>query len=192
VLLRGSPLSPLVRKVRIALAEKDLSCETEPSACSASGIDDVPVLVLDAGRELARPGPICAFLERMRPEPTLYPADSMACARALFFEEWADTELAAAIRPILIGCDGEPGRLDLAFDFLEARLPAERTGVVGELSIADIALGAQLVSLARIGRIVDAHRWPRLAAYFERLQARPAFAESAEAGHDLRALPTRL
>jgi len=37
---------------------------------------------------------ICAYLERSRPETPLYPAEPRDFARALWFEEWADTKLA--------------------------------------------------------------------------------------------------
>jgi glutathione S-transferase len=47
--------------------------------------------------------------------------------------------------------------------------------VGSRFSVADIALGSQFVNLMHAGERVDAGRWPNLAAYVERIHARPSF-----------------
>ena len=43
--------------------------------------------------------------------------------------------------------------------------------------MTDIAIACQLVNLRHGEEALDAQRWPRLAAHFERTLARPALAE---------------
>ena len=51
-----------------------------------------------------------------------------------------------------------------AFDYLEAQL-GEREWLVGEsFSVADIAVCSPFLSFKQGGEVVDAARWPRLAA----------------------------
>ena len=71
------------------------------------------------------------------------------------------------------------------FDYLEAELGDREVLVGNHLSVADIATFSPFVNLAHAGESVDASRWPRLAAYLERLQSRPsckAILEEEKAG----------
>ena len=48
--------------------------------------------------------------------------------------------------------------------------------LVGDgLSIADVAVGCQLVQLELVAGLPDAARWPKVAAFFEQMTARPSF-----------------
>ena len=40
---------------------------------------------------------ICAYLEKKQPNPALYPGEPFSLARALWYEEYADTALAETI-----------------------------------------------------------------------------------------------
>ena len=40
---------------------------------------------------------ICAYLERIHPMPALYPMDPVEYAKALWFEEYGDSELACVL-----------------------------------------------------------------------------------------------
>lgn len=62
-----------------------------------SGQTALPILVLD-GRVLVDSTRIIAELERLRPDPPLYPADPQARARALALEEHFDEEVAPDLR----------------------------------------------------------------------------------------------
>src|SRR5262245_51637675 len=95
--LIGAGLSPFVRKVRIAFAEKGLAYEHDPMApfnLSAEykrkhPLAKIPLLEVD-GRPLPDSSAICAYLEKIQPQPALYPSDSFDHARAIWFEEFAD------------------------------------------------------------------------------------------------------
>ena len=104
----GSPLSPFVRKVRVTLAEKGLEYTLKDVNIfpapdwfeDISPLKRIPVLRdEEVGKEATLPDSsvICAYLERKKPDPALYPKESFAYGRALWFEEYADSEMASAI-----------------------------------------------------------------------------------------------
>jgi len=106
MVLYGTSGSPFVRKVQVVLAEKGIAYEHEPVVpinVSAeyrqlSPLGKIPALKHD-GRALADSSVICAYLERLQPQPQLYPADPYEYARALWFEEYGDTALVAVVGP---------------------------------------------------------------------------------------------
>ena len=49
----------------------------------------IPLLEVD-GRPLPDSSAICAYLEKIQPQPALYPSDPFDYARAIWFEEFAD------------------------------------------------------------------------------------------------------
>ncbi len=212
IVLYGTEGSPFVRKALVTLAEKGLDWElVEVNVFDPpdwfkplSPARRIPVL---RDKSIAQDGiagtiadtsAICAYIERKYPEPALYPAEPFDYARALWFEEYADTLVAARIgfgllRTLVAApAAGQPPDLERArktyhqdlpplFDYLEGEI-GEREFLVGDrFSIADIALTAQLAGL-RVTRVpMDADRWPGLSAYAERHLARPSFAARLEA-----------
>jgi glutathione S-transferase len=98
--LHGVPQSPFVRKVRIALEEKGLPYEIEPPVPGQHPMGKMPVL-RDGERTVPDSSVICAYLERTRPSPPLYPEDAGDYARALFLEEYADTAMTEGMGPIV-------------------------------------------------------------------------------------------
>jgi len=202
--------SPFVRKVVVSLAEKSIDFEIEPVSifpppdwfAEISPLKRIPVLrdrsVGTEGREGTIPdsSAICAYIERRHPAPPLYPTEPFDHARALWLEEYADTELAAQIgggvfRPVVLArvmgneADLETARRTLReklpplFDYLEGEL-GDDFFVGGALSIADVAVATQLVNLQHAGGRVDGERWPKLAAHAERVHSRPSFARCIE------------
>ncbi|MGI9431994.1 MAG: glutathione S-transferase family protein, partial [Myxococcota bacterium] len=135
---------------------------------------------------------ICAYIERKFPEPALYPADPYEHGRAVWLEEYSDTELAAQVglgifRPIQFARfqgkepDVETARKTYAeklprpLDYLENEIGDGGHLVGGALSIADIAVACQLVQLELVAGPLDAARWPGLASLVERLKGRDSF-----------------
>jgi glutathione S-transferase len=72
-----------------------------PRVVWMTGKSSLPVLVLD-GKAIADSTRIIAALERLQPEPCLYPRDSSARRRALELEDFFDEELGPAIRAMLV------------------------------------------------------------------------------------------
>src|ERR1700742_2760991 len=110
LIVYGGTLSPFVRKVLIVLAEKGVEAENEninpfappPEFLAISPLKRIPVL-----RDTDVPEPntipdssaICDYLENKFPTPPLYPKDPFQRARALWFEEYADSLVAVTIGP---------------------------------------------------------------------------------------------
>jgi glutathione S-transferase len=69
----------------------------------------------------------------------------------------------------------ESGR-DECFDYLEKELGETQFAVANRLSVADIALGAQLITYRQGSGEIAVQRWPKLGAYAASLTARPAWA----------------
>jgi glutathione S-transferase len=204
----GSSLSPFVRKVRVVLAEKGLAYEHQqinPFAppdwfLAISPLKRIPVL-----RDSDEPEPntlpdssvICAYLEAKYPQAALYPAAPFARARALWFEEYADTQMMQSIGPGLffervvkkfmsLECDerivavtlGE--KLPCIFDYLEASVKGREFLVGSTFSIADIAVACMLVNFEHARERVDSNRWPELARYSAAMHARPSLSSSID------------
>jgi glutathione S-transferase len=203
--LYGAHPSPFVRKVRVVLAEKGLSYDCEPVlhhlfpesfnrvSKALSPLGKIPAY-RDDDVELADSSVICAYLERIAPDPPLYPADPRDYARALWFEEYGDSGLAPvltmkifAAKVILPRFFGQPAddaavgavvdhELPPLFDYLEGQIASEAAIVGSGFSIGDIGLGTQFVNLHQYAGIdVDAARWPRLARYVAHVHSRPSF-----------------
>jgi glutathione S-transferase len=198
--LYGINASPFVRKVRVVLAEKGITYDHDPIVpvnVSAeykriSPLGKVPAY-RDGERALADSSVICAYLERVKPQPALYPSDPFDYARALWFEEYGDSGLAPIMGPkiffqkivgprffnqptdeaVVAKAVGE--ELPPLFDYLESQLGNGDALVGGRFSIADIGIATQFVNLRHAGFGVDAKRWPKLARYVAAVHARPSF-----------------
>lgn len=207
LVIYGLKGSPFVRKVQVVLAEKGAPYDFEMASpfpapdwfAAISPLKRIPVL---RDRSIGTEGTagtipdssaICGFLERKYPEPALYPAAPFEFGRALWFEEYADFELAMRIgmgvfRPVVMARffgkepDVEAARktireeLPPLFDYLEGSIVGREFLVGDRLSIADISVATQFVNFHFAGARIDAVRWPSLAAYVDRMHARPSFA----------------
>jgi glutathione S-transferase len=206
LVLLGGSVSPFVRKVRVALAEKALDYELQPVNPFAppdgwrevSPLGRIPVFK-DGDRVINDSSVICAYLERRFPEPALYPSDAFDYARALWFEEFVDGGLIPStartvffplVLAPLFGGKPEPEpeaiataekvvREDLPpfFDYLDKEVGDREFLVGARLTIADVAAASPFVNLRHAGVAPERKRWPRLRAYLDRIHARPAFAQ---------------
>lgn len=207
LILYGAPLSPFVRKVDVFLREKSVDFENKSVNImpmpdwfkEISPARRIPVLrdasVGEEGTAGTIPdsSAICAFAERKYPDPALYPTEAFELGRAIWLEEWADSELAAKIgmgifRPIMFprfqGKDSDVATaaktwkegLPPLFEYLEGELAGVDFLVGGSLSIADIAVACQLTNLELVAGLPDAERWPNIVAHTQRLRDRPSFA----------------
>jgi glutathione S-transferase len=204
-ILYGASPSPFVRKIRIVLAEKGLPYTLEPVVhhLFPPGFDRISKTISPLGKipgyrdddvTLADSSVVCAYLERVHPEPPLYPADPVAYARALWFEEYADSGLAPVltmkifVRKVLLPrfFDQPPDATDIQrvldeelpplFDYLESQICTAQAIVGTAFSIGDIGIATQFVNLRYYAGIeVDATRWPNLARYVDAVHARPSF-----------------
>jgi len=206
LVLYGAPLSPFVRKADALLREKGVEFELQSVNImpmpdwfkEISPARRIPVLrdtSIGADGTLGTipdSSAICAFLERKFPEPALYPSDPYLHGRAVWIEEFCDSELAVNVgmgifRPIQFARfqGKEPDvatakktyaeRLPRQLDYLEGEIDG-RDWLVGDaLSIADLALACQLVQFELVAGAPDAARWPSVAGHLERMKKRASF-----------------
>jgi glutathione S-transferase len=199
----GGNVSPFVRKARAFLAEKGLAYEIQqinPAAPpdgwrAISPLGKIPALDHD-GKIINDSSVICLYLEKVRPEPALYPKDPYDFARALWLEEFMDGGVvpfagAQVFRPMALMpafTQKPPDAAAIAaaqkvvtenifplLAYLEAQLGGADYFVGNRLSIADIAVASPFVNLRHAGFPPDAGKFPKLAAFVARMHARPSF-----------------
>ncbi len=196
----GSFLSPYVRKVLVALELKGLQYEVD-SITPFYGNDEftrlsplrrIPVLI-DDRVTLCDSTVICEYLDERFPAPPLLPRSPELRARARWLEEYADSRMGdvciwhyffqLVVRRAVwqeapdeaIVRHAREVELPEVLDYLERELPA--TGLLFEsLSVADIAIVSMLRNATVARYVIDATRWPRTAAFYERVMALPPFA----------------
>ncbi len=199
----GSYLSPYVRKVLVFLDLKGIDYEIDPIVpffgddrfAKLSPIRRIPVLT-DDRTTLCDSSVICQYLEDRYPKPMLYPSDLVARARVRWLEEFADSRMGdvfiwklwneVAINPYVWGKPTDKDVVDNALredipsvlDYLETELPSAGF-LCGDLSIADIALGAIFRNAVMSRYSVDPTKWPLTAAYVARVLALEPFARLA-------------
>ena len=185
--------SPYARKVRIALYEKGVAFERVRALhgdCNRTDFlhvnprAEVPALV-DGDIHLYDSTVICEYLEDRYPAPPIYPRDPGARAQWRLLEDLADTQLDAALYAVAIVEMGrgeahpaihEAAGRDLVrlYDELECR--ARGPFFCGDFSVADMALAPHLMAAMFLGFPLDPSRHPKLTAWMDRVQARPAVA----------------
>ncbi|AWN74893.1 glutathione S-transferase family protein [Legionella anisa] len=190
ITLYGAPASVFVRKPRILLHEKSVPFWVDPINLyqyvnedfqQASPLNKIPAL-RDASFTLADSSAICAYIDKKYPTPSFYPQNPEDYARALWFEEYADTVLFQAIAPcyyqtILVPLyyQREPDfmAIDRAItqnlppvaQYLETQLAGKLFFVKEQFSIADVAVVSIFMNMHFSGYPLDSKRWPNLSTY---------------------------
>jgi glutathione S-transferase len=203
LIVYGANLSPFVRKVRVLLQEKGVEYTLDPvnpfgpppEFLEISPLKRVPVLRdtdLPEPNTIPDSSPICDYIEHKYPRPALYPSDPFQRAKALFYEESADTQIASNLgrglffeRVVKKLMRQAPDEAVIAktlneivppiFDWLEKEIGAKAFFAGDAFSIADIAMGTMFVNFEHAGEKIDAARWPHLARYIAMIHARPSF-----------------
>lgn len=180
-----SPLSPLCRKVRMAMEFKQLVFGIIDGPAAQHGRHsprDVPVL-LHGGTSICNSADILAYLDRCWPEQPLYPTDAVGYAEARRWEHWADTQLEPIVT-VLAACQATlvplpPALLaaarrdlDFACDELQLRL-AQRDFLCDSVGAADFAAYPQLAAAGDLGLPADPLRHPDLRRWLAVMRARP-------------------
>jgi glutathione S-transferase len=136
--LYGAKQSPFVRKVLVVLEEKGLPYELESLFPGLHPMGKMPVL-RDGEVLVPDSSVICAYLEKKHPSPALYPEDPADLAKALFLEEYADTQMAEGmgaialerfVKPSLLGQPDE-ARLQQLLGAAAARWVGKPTSAAG-------------------------------------------------------------
>lgn len=191
LVLYDNPFSPFARKVRMALDFKGftyrsvdaLSIEQLPGLRDVNARGEVPVLV-DDDIVAIDSADIAAYLDDLRPEPSLLPASLQMRAKARHWHRVADRTLDAIIHDVSLWTwpthhrtDQPPsglleaGRQDLEAVMRVLERAIEPQGFIcGTVSIADFAVFPHVTSLRFIGVDLDKTRYPRLREWLARMR----------------------
>ncbi len=200
ITIYGSSLSPFVRKVLVAASEMGIEVaarNTPPQSLDAEFREASPFGKIPGLRHgdftLCDSSAIAAYLDGLKPEAELIPADPQSRARVVWFDEFADTILADAalkiffnriVGPKFQGVPGDEAVADHAekellppiLDWLDRAIPASGHLMGERLTLADISVASVLVNLSHLGIALDAARRPSLARFADAMLGRPSFA----------------
>lgn len=200
MILYGSSMSPFVRKVLVFAAEKGVALDSRPMMpgsptpefLAVSPFGKMPAL-RDGDFTISDSTAIVTYLDALHPEPNLIPIEARARARCIWFEEFADTLVQPAGRTIvfnrlvskLMGRPGDDAAADRAeandvpplLDYLEGVIPESGYLVDDRFTLADIAVVSPLTTMSYARWRCDPERHPKVHAYVQAIQARPAFAD---------------
>ena len=204
----GVPASPYVRKAMLAHLIKQVPFEIkmvppgsdDPTFREASPLGKIPAYQTDQGTLISDSSVIIAYLERIHPENALYPENSEKYGQALWLEEYADTKMAEATNALYFKRVEGPAFFDHTtdeerveqvinelippvLDFLESKLISEHYFIGNAMSVADVAIGSNLMSLARAGYEIDGQKWPKVSSFFTNFMALEA-AQKQQATED--------
>jgi len=199
----GLPGSPFFRKICTQLNEKGIAYDVENLSPFQAGeeltainpLRRIPLLKdSDAGADFILPdsSAIFHYLEKKHPEPSLLPTDLAEYGRALWFEEYADSEMASKIGigafrsvvfPQLAGREPDietaltciREKLPAIHDYLESQLEGKDWFAGGAFGLADISVAVQYGNLSFAGYSPSPKRWPNLAAFMRRVGERDSF-----------------
>ena len=192
-------LSPVCRKVRVALAEKgvefELAVERVWERCTdflvLNPAGEVPVLVEPDGEVVAGGTPICEYLEDVFPESPLIGTGPLFRAEVRRLADWFDLKFNAEITDNLVGEKfmkrfmgmGEPNaqairagqqNLRIHLDYI-GYLADRRTWLAGDdFSLADIAAAAHLSVIDYLGDVAW-DEFPVAKDWYARVKCRPSF-----------------
>jgi glutathione S-transferase len=199
LVLHGYRYSVYNRIARLALAEKGVAYDRVevnpfapdvlPSYLALHPFGRVPALVHD-GFALYETGAITRYIDRAFPGPALQPADPQALARmdqvAGIVDSYAYWPMVRQVfsHRVFRPRTGQPGDeaeiargLQASTKVLSALEPLVHNDVTVNVTLADFHLGAMIAYFVQApeGRQV-LQGYPRLAAWWARLAARPSFA----------------
>lgn len=205
MILYGSSLSPFVRKTLAYAGEKGIELELQPTGFpnhSPEYLEASPFRKMPAFRDgdytLADSTAIIHYLEAKHPEPALIPADPKLRGKTIWFDEFADTILAACgakmffnrvVAPRFLGREGDLAVADTAereelppiLDYLERTVPDPGGFLVGDsITLADIAVASPFANLDHLDCAIDGARHRRVLAYVDSILSRPSFSQWIE------------
>lgn len=196
-LISATP-SPYARKVRIALAEKEIPFEliTEvpwdrtTSTPQYNPLEKLPILILEDHETVYESRFIFEFLELIHPRPALLPADVEGILAARRLEVLCDGICDALVLIFFEQMRKEEHRSEPWISRQRrkvdgglremARLVGDRCWAVGDrFSLGDIAAGTVVAYLdVRFPEVPLRSLYPGLAALSDRLETRPSFRAS--------------
>ncbi len=196
------PLSPIARRVWLALLEKQIPHEPvlvdlkarenlQPDYLAIHPFHHVPAIV-DGELRLIESLAILDYLEAQFPQPALSQSTPQGIARMKMVQLVIANELMPKLPQLVFLADeSSPGdiatlqHVQTVFTFLSEQLGEADYFGGDRLSLADITAGAALPLIRRLG--VDLQNYPRLDTWCDRVAARPAWQQTEPTTTDLQA-----
>lgn len=199
MIVYGSGLSPYVRKVLVTALEKGVEVTHEarlphdpsPEFRAASPLGKIPGFA-DGDFNVGDSTAIVTYLEAKFPERSVLPSDPKLRAKAVFYQQYADTIMFPVITRIffnrvaarLVGVQPDLEAADWShreffpglLAFLEAEIGDKRYVVGDRLTLGDICICSHLLNADYAGAPIDGDKYPKTMAYFKGITARPSFA----------------
>lgn len=204
MIIYGSSLSPFVRKTMVFAAEAGFQFEVvgggpghwPPEFHEASPFGKMPGFK-DGDFLISDSTAIITYLDAIKPEANLIPKDPKARARAIWYEEYGDTIVAACggkmffnriVAPRFFGRPGDEAAAAEAqnvefpkvVDYLEKVAPASGYLVEDRFTLADIAVASPFATAGHAGCPINPTTHPKAFGYVESILARPSFAKLIE------------
>lgn len=199
MIVYGSSMSPYVRKVLAFAAEKEIPLETKPIGLgsedpefrAASPFGKIPAF-RDGEFVLSDSTAIVVYLEAIKPEPALIPTEPKARARAIWYDEFADTIVGACgnkmffnriVAPRFLKQEGDLAIAEKAeceelppiLDYLERSIPESGFLVEDRLTLADIAVASPFANFRHLNLVLDPARYPKVTVLVDAILGRPSF-----------------
>ncbi len=196
------PLSPIARRVWLALLEKDIAFESrlvdlkareqlKPDYLAIHPFHHVPAMV-DQDLRLIESFAILEYLEAKFPDRPLSPKGPVAIARMKMVQLVVANELMPKLPRLVLLANQDTGpdqgvlkHTEKVFAFLEEQLGDAAYFGGDRLSLADITVGAALPLLRRLGMDLQAH--PTLVQWCEHVSSRSAWQQTEPSDSDLQA-----
>lgn len=196
-LLYGIGASPYVRKIRFILAFKGIEYDFDPviPGQTPEGYSDFsPLNKVPAFRfgdfAISDSSVIAQYIEKKFNHQSIFPENAEDYAKALWFEEYADSRMTEILGGIFFNKFAKPlvfkmpadlervaeleTRLPEVFDYLEKQVSHKKYLVGESISLADFAVIAILQNFTIAGYEIDAQKWPASATYYNELIQHPA------------------
>ncbi|MEC3949798.1 glutathione S-transferase family protein [Sphingobium sp. HWE2-09] len=204
MIIHGARPSPFVRKVIVFAAEKGIDVEVQTAGfgrgaegyMKGSPFGKIPVLE-DGDFLLCNSTAIVTYMDALHPGEEMIPADPRARARTIWYEEFGDTVVQAAGQkiffnravakamkrePDLAAADrAEVEDMPKLYDYLESVLPMSGWLVADRFTLADLAAACPIINIGYVSDQLTAERWPRVAAWLDRVKARSSVADALAA-----------
>ena len=204
ITLVGYPVSPFVRKTRVALEQKGIAYDLDPvvpytdraSVLKINPAGTVPVLLPGEDQSpIPESADIVAWSDTKVPLPALVPLNPEQHQRALQIQHFADTQMAQVFGGMMFGqrivvpfyFGKSQGKEDMVAHAMNNIAPqlldavAEILGdedyAAGHFSVADIAMSSWLRGAELAGFKLDGARWPAVQTWLDRCYAQPGYAK---------------
>jgi glutathione S-transferase len=200
MLLYNTPLAPNPRRVRIFLAEKDVTIPVrdvnlleqehkQESYSAVNALEEVPALVLDDGATLTESVAICRYIESLYPEPPLFGRNAREQA---FVEMWQRRVEFRLFIPVALAfrhshpalarlespqwpqlAEHQRPRAQKIMRFLDGELASRRFIASDDFTIADIT-AIVAMDLTKLARVDIPDDLPHLSRWRTEVSARPS------------------